>query len=365
MRATSGGVSGLWEQFNPAPAQPWSPSAQYWDGKLRVKWSRVGGTDVNTSYDVQCTAGSTTPYDWTDCHTAAPNLTDSYFDVWPTFSGTATKVRVRARLGRVVSDWVTVSLPLTLAASSISGTGATLAIIGHSGTWYYQGISGTSASTNCVTVSNSSTHTLSNLTAGNFYGYTAYSGANCTTELASEYFAATDYNVGNLGVATSGGRCSIGSASGIWKCAAAFSTGNQSGYTLKSVTGRFYDKSGDPSGIIVKIHAADTTNSSSPGAEVATLSGLDPDTEGLYTYTCSGNGCALSANTTYFVVMSTADTVGDKSYNVDFTLAHAEAKHPNGNGWAIADVARYQYNNGAWTDFPGEATLMLHVAAND
>ena len=97
----------------------------------------------------------------------------------------------------------------------------------------------------------------------------------------------------------SGNVCAIGVVGTIFnRCAVSFSTGDRSGgYTLKSVTGRFNAKSGDASNIIVKVHAADTSNSSNPGTEVVTLDGSDPDTAGLHTFTCSGNGCSLSAST--------------------------------------------------------------------
>ena len=184
----------------------------------------------------------------------------------------------------------TFTLPATFTASGISGTGATLTVGGHSGDWYYKGISGTSASTNCVTVSGSTTATLSNLTADNLYGYTAYSGANCTTEIDTEYFSTNDFDVGNLGeAAVSSTFCLVGYYSllgGSVQCAVAFDTGGRSGgYTLKSVTGRFRDATGSPGNIIVKLHAADSGNSSNPAATAianATFTGNNPSTAGLY-----------------------------------------------------------------------------------
>ena len=99
------------------------------------------------------------------------------------------------------ATFTTVTPSPTLTASGISATGATLTIGGHSGDWYYKGISGTSASTSCVTVSGSTTATLSTLTADNLYGYTAYSGANCAsgTEIDTEYFSTSDVDVGEFG----------------------------------------------------------------------------------------------------------------------------------------------------------------------
>ena len=194
--------------------------------------------------------------------------------------------------------FTTVTPGPSLTASGISATGATLTVGGHSGDWYYKGISGTEASTNCVTVSGSTTATLSTLTADNLYGYTAYSGANCTTEIDTEYFSTTDVDVGNLGETAASGDCLVGySGGGSRKCAVAFTTGGRSGgYTLKNVTAEFKAKAelnGTLGNIIVAIHAADTGNSDNPATTAkVTLTGSDPDTAGLYTYTCSGSDCA-------------------------------------------------------------------------
>ena len=260
----------------------------------------------------------------------------------------------------------------TLTASSISGTGATLAVNGTGG-WSYKGISGTSASTTCVTVSSGATKTLSGLTADNLYGYTAYNGSGCTgTALATEYFSTNDYDVGNLSETdASGFNCNVGyTNSETSGCAVAFTTGSRSGgYTLKSVSGRFGVKDGTPGSIVVAIHAADTTNSANPAATAianATFTGSDPDTAGLHTFACSGAGCSLSASTTYFVVMSTGDTSGisAKYYKWRNTTSGAEAGYPSAHGWSIANAARY--NNGSgWTDLNPSRTGTLHIAADD
>ena len=212
----------------------------------------------------------------------------------------------------------TVNADPTLTASGISGTGATLTIGGHTGDWFYKGISGTEASSNCQDVYNSTTDTLSSLTADKLYGYTAHDHASCSsaTELAREYFSTNDFDVGNLGEgASSDSYCGIGYISSKSRqCAVGFSTGSRSGgYTLKSVTGSFYGKLGNPGSIKVELHAADSGNASNPATTAisnATFAGSDPDTTGLYDFTCTGAGCSLSASTTYFLVMSTDDASG-------------------------------------------------------
>ena len=261
--------------------------------------------------------------------------------------------------------------PATLTASGISGMGATLTVGGHVGAWSYQGISGTEASSTCADVSAGTTTATLNLTADKLYGYTAYSGAGCASgkELDTEYFSTNNFDVGNLGEgAVSGNVCAIGVVGTIFnRCAVSFSTGDRSGgYTLKSVTGRFNAKSGDASNIIVKVHAADTSNSSNPGTEVVTLDGSDPDTAGLHTFTCSGNGCSLSASTKYFVMMSTTDTSGTKYYEWVRTASDSETVHPAGTtGWTIANVGRAKLSTSSWEDLGSSHTVLLHVAADE
>ena len=176
--------------------------------------------------------------------------------------------------------------------------------------------------------------------------------------------------MGNLGeAAASGFRCTIGFLNDAKQCAVAFSTGSRSGgYTLKSVTGRFGVKDGNPGNIIVAIHAADTANSANPAATAkVTLSGSDPDAAGLYTYACAGSDCSLSASATYFVVMSTGDTSGisAKYYKWQSTDSDAEAGHPSTHGWTIANAGRYKSGSNAWVDLAGGRTGMLHIAADE
>ena len=261
--------------------------------------------------------------------------------------------------------------PAPLTASDISGTGATLTVANHSGAWSYKGISGTSASTSCVDVSSGTTATLSSLTANNLYGYTAYSGANCTgTELAREYFSTNDFDVGNLGEGAASGSCLVGYSAGSRKCAMPFTTGDRSGgYTLKSITAEFNAKqeiTGTLGNIIVAIHAEDTVNSANPAATAkVTLDGNNPNTAGLYSYTCSGSDCSLSKETKYFIVMSTADTDGVKFYQMKLTTSDAEAVHPSGNEWSIENVGREKNGSAAWVDLASSQTGLLHIAADD
>ncbi len=274
-----------------------------------------------------------------------------------------------------VAATVYVPPPATLTASGISGTGATLTVGDHSGAWSYQGISGTEASSTCADVSAGTTTATLSLTAGKLYGYTAYSGAGCTgTEIDTEYFSANAFDVGNLGEgAVSGSSCLIGYQSAVGgsvQCAMAFDTGTRSGgYTLKSVTGRFRNDAGNPGNIIVKLHAADTGNSSNPAATAianANFTGDNPDTAGLYGYACAGTGCALSKDTKYFIVMSTGDNSGVNYYNLSVTNSGDEAVHPTGTtGWSIAHAVRSKWGSNAWLNMTGAPTGLVHIAADE
>ena len=72
--------------------------------------------------------------------------------------------------------------PVTLEASNVTASGATLNIANHTGGWWYKGgkLSGTAGS--CTSVaSGTSTATLSGLEADTPYEYKAYSKANCAS----------------------------------------------------------------------------------------------------------------------------------------------------------------------------------------
>ena len=287
-------------------------------------------------------------------------------DNWGTLSTQSGVMRVSA----------TVNAAPTLTANGISGTGATLTIGNHTGDWFYKGISGTEASSNCQDVYNSTTDTLSNLTADKLYGYTAHDHASCSsaTELAREYFSTNDFDVGNLGEgAVTNSVCAIGyhtSLGGSVRCAMAFDTGSRSGgYTLKSVTGRFTNDVGNPGSIVVNLHAADTNNNSNPAAAAianATFTGNNPSTAGLYGYACAGTGCALSKDTKYFIVMSTGDASGLNYYRLAITNSDDEVVHPTGTtGWEIANALRVKWGSNDWLNMTGNPTGLVHIAADD
>ena len=78
-----------------------------------------------------------------------------------------------------------------------------------------------------------------------------------------------------------------------------------------------------------------------------------------------GGRLPLSASTTYFVVMSTGDASGTRFYQLARTASDAEAVHPSGNGWSIADVGRVKQGSVAWANLGSSHTGLLHIAADD
>ena len=333
-------------------------------------------TASTTYFVVMSTADTSAPrklYSWrrttSDDETVRPSTAtgwaianDGLHDIG---SGWTTLPRNHTGVMHVAADEKT--FPQGLTATSISSTGATLALGGHTGNWYHKEIHPT-AGTCSATANTGATVTLSSLTANKTYVYTAYSDASCATAIASgtAYFSTTDAAVGNLAETNLSVNCDFGYVHVVnKKCGMAFTTGGHSaGYTLAGVTAAFSNKAGTPGAITVALHPADTSNSLNPAATAtATLSGSNPDTAGLYTYACSTN-CDLTAGTTYFVVMSTPATSGYNAYVLDLTGSGNEAKQPSNNGWSIANEGRIDLLNG-WEGLTQSRTIKMHIAANE
>ncbi len=86
---------------------------------------------------------------------------------------------------------------VSLAASDVKETAATLTITGHTAAWWYKRTAPTGDNT-CHSVSaNDATDDLSGLTGGTDYNYKAYSNSTCTTELTT---ASTDAEFSTVGL---------------------------------------------------------------------------------------------------------------------------------------------------------------------
>ena len=149
-------------------------------GALGVRWSAVTGA---ASYWVQWKSGNElwnpTLRQITSTTTSAtiPSLTNN----------TAYTVRVAAvganNAGGEWSASATATPTVTLTASNVTSTGATLTVAGHTGTAYLSGRGGNNYSLAC-TAASGGTHSPT-LQGNTTYEFKAYSDATCGTELAS------------------------------------------------------------------------------------------------------------------------------------------------------------------------------------
>ena len=224
-----------------------------------------------------------------------------------------------------------------LTASNIGATTATLTIAHHAGNWYYKH---TGAGATCDGPVSGTSKNLTGLTAGATYSYSAYSDSSCTTGnlLAAATGFTTHYSVSNL---TSTKHTTFESqVHSNLSAAVAFTTGsNVGGYILKSVTAPL-KHTGGINGVIFQLNAMEGTGqysstSQATSVPLATLSTATP-TASTYTdttVTCSGSGCRLSANTTYFIVASNVDI--PPSYSWAVSKSETETAQPSDNGWSI------------------------------
>ena len=359
------------------------------EGYLRGAWSSAVTTASLTVSDLTSTGATLTiannldaawyykasagPHTSCSSVVAAGTTTKTLTGLTPGSSYTYTAYEDSACTGTAIATTGSFTAPITFTATGITNATAALNLPGYPSAWSHKRTHGPSNTTCTNVTAGTTTSNLSSLTANTFYGYTAYSGSSCTAanKLKTVHFSTTTYGVSNLDETATASRCSLGyPVSSNNQCAVAFTTGTEpGGYRLKSITGRFDNKgAGATAAISVAIHAADTSNGSNPAsASLVTLSGSDPDTAGLYTFTCSGSGCDVLASTTYFVVMSTADTTFNNYYNWEFTESDDETNYPATNGWSIANAGRVKVGTTAWSAFSvGSAnhSPMLHIAAN-
>ena len=136
--------------------------------------------------------------------------------------------------------------------------------------------------------------------------------------------------------------------------ATSFTTGTNgnpagNGWTLNHVFAKFAAKVGSPSGFRASIF---TDSNGSPGTERVQLSGSAPDTAGDKLFSCSGANCALTDNTTYWLVFAApdGDLNSDNYYAWRNTASDNETRVPWNNGWSIGNSHKYDLEEtGAWT----------------
>ena len=254
------------------------------------------------------------------------------------------------------------TLTPSLAVSNVGTSTLTLTLSNwdyiSDGHWFYTH-SGQNVS--CTYVGPSLTANVTGLTTNTFYNFSAHTHSSCNESslIATTNLSTTGVSVGNLGEPHSA-YGNVGSTYRV-QWAAAFTTGAATnGYTLAGVTLRFGNKSGNPGNISVALHTPSGGNPAT--SSLATLSGSNPDTAGLYTYDCS-TGCDLSANSTYFVVVSAPNVASNSQYLLGQTASGDEVRRPAGNGWSIADSGRFKVGSNAWSSSNTDINVM-HVSAN-
>ena len=258
--------------------------------------------------------------------------------------GTPYTITAYSKTGCATEDFVTnvffTTTATTLTASNFADTTATLTIAGHTGNWYYK--ANAAPDNTCKGPVSTTSKNLTGLTSGTSYVYKAYSDSGCTT--ANLLATASSFSVGASHVTN---LHSAGTGQSVFgnnhKQAVAFTTGaSANGYTLTSVTLPLRRITSDNSPTVTlpvtlhQIHgsSAYSTTSKPSDTVLATLSGTTPTgaTWADTTYTCSGSGCSLSANTTYFVVANS-----NRSYAFGWSVAttESESTYPSNSGWSI------------------------------
>ena len=164
----------------------------------------------------------------------------------------------------------------------------------------------------------------------------------------------------------------FGSINSTISQAVAFTTGSSAGgYTLKSITLPLSSISAR-NGLGLELRAMQGTgdySTTSVPADTAlaavTFSGTDPTTSTFTdtTYTCSGSGCKLSPDTTYFVVATNGDS-NSNGYRWAVSTTEIEVAVPSNNGWSIG---HNHYTSGStWTTYdPADWSRAAFVFATD
>ncbi len=187
---------------------------------------------------------------------------------------------------------------VSLSAGSITATGATLTITGHSGNWHAQETApGTGTCSAAIT---GTTHALSSLTPGTAYTYGAYSDSSCTT--------------GNLLDTTTFTTSASLTASAI--------TDTTATLTLAGRTGNWWLKETSP----------DTGACASGEADFShALSSLTASTS--YTYTAYSASTCATANEVASETFTTAATATLTASDVTATSATLTLANRTGNWW--------------------------------
>ena len=348
-----------------------APTSNSWTD---TTWTCSGNDcelDAGKTYFIVLTSGAASPgYGWayalTESETALPSgngwsIGYGHFTVGNSWRTSATP-------DYNIAEFVFAHVPdPSLSTSNVTVTGATLTISDWNEDWYYK--ANTAPHTTCQGPVSGASKTLSGLTSGTDYTYTAYSDSTCTTanELATAAQFTTLSSVSNLDSTKGNGASRIHS---LLRQAVAFTTGtaNTGGYVLKSVTLSLRYQGGTQgylSAALYKMEGSDDYSASSkpernkvPGT---TLTGTAPTSSSFTntTFTCSGDGCKLDADQTYFVMVVFTGTF--PGYGWAWTETQTETRSPSNNGWSIE--FGHSESDGDWSSF-SDYSLAEFVFAN-
>lgn len=335
----------------------------------------LNGIDYTKSYVVGVRAGNSGGWSgWKNSNPTVPWSTDREVTT-PIEDGSRNKLNEINRKLRETrgGNWGLASPGPTaatyLAVTDVTHNGATLTIHHYGGAWSYKQDPGS-----CVNMNSGTTSIrLSGRTPETSYSYNAYPGSGCTGEsMAFAKFTTTAagvVTVSNLGEDASDAKRELGQYQNTnHRVATGFTAGSRSGgYTLQSVTVSIGGVIGTPTGFTAAIH---TESGGNPAASAThTLTGSKPTASGLHTFTCSGS-CDLSADTSYFLVLSATGPVGSYNfYHMNQTASVEQTNVPSDTDWAIADEGKYSVDGGSWTtttNVHGDAgILMFKVTATE
>ena len=177
--STCGTVLATASAFLTKPARVTGVAAAALSGKLAVSWTAVTSA---TGYTVQWKSGN---QNYDSSRQATP--TGASHTITGLTNGTQYTLRVKATNGTGDGAWSAdatgTPAAVTLTASAVDATTATLTLANHTGTWYHQYTAPDGGA--CSSAVSTTTASLTGLTPGTSYTYKAYSTSTCGTELAT------------------------------------------------------------------------------------------------------------------------------------------------------------------------------------
>ena len=194
------------------------------------------------------------------------------------------------------------------------------------------------------------------LTPGTTYTFQVFSvgqSGNCYTSSRfgpDVIFTTALASVSNLDEPQVGSTMPVGWSANQW-VANAFTTGSgASEFTVKRITILLGDDiiPAPAHDLKVKLYSSDTNGN--PDTALATLTGpARPSANAEAVYACSGSGCDLNPDTTYFVVLSVPDVTNASglAYRWQRAATERETTDPADSGFSIANEIRHTSDGGA------------------